>query len=255
MSAPAYIVTNDIDATSILSSSSEDSVFVKENIIDLILANPFRWSEDVSGGATIFLEVDFGAAKVPDTIAILGHNFPSSTTFSLKTGDATPPTVELVAPTWREFDIYTKFTNPNHRYWRLEITITSPELAQLGELYIAPRIELTSRMSFGFSRGVQHKKVLQQTQRGVKWNFDLFDRRFFDVIFRSIQDNHITELDLLDRAVNGERTPFVWIPDTAFADVFFMRKIEDHREENVRFNEWDVDLRLEEESRGAQVSL
>jgi hypothetical protein len=255
MSAPAYIVTNDIDTTGILSSSSEDSVFVKGNIFDLILANPFRWSEDVSGGATIWLENDFGAAHAADTLAILGHNFPSGTTFSLKTGDSTPPTVELVVPVWREFDIYALFTNPNHRYWRLEVTITSADLADLGELYIGTRIELTSRMSFGFSRGVEHKKVLQQTQRGVRWNFDLFDRRFFDALFRSIQDNHIAELDLLDRAVNGERTPFVWIPDTALADVFFMRKIADHREENVRFNEWDVDLRLEEESRGSQVSL
>ncbi len=255
MSAPAYIVTNDIDTSAILSSSSTHSVFVRSNIIDLILANPFRWIESVSGGATIWIEIDFVAAQAADTIAILGHNFPSGATFSLKTGDVTPPTVELVAPTWREFDIYAQFTNPNHRYWRLEITVTSPDQMEIGELYIATRTDLTSRMSFGFSRGVQHRKVLQQTQRGVKWNFDLFDRRFFDVIFRSIQDNHIAELDLLDRAINGEKTPFVWIPDTALADVFFMRKIEDHREENVRFNEWDVDLRLEEESRGSQVSL
>ncbi len=255
MSAPAYIVTNDIDSTSVLTSSSEHSVFVLENIFDLILANPFRWTESVSGGATIWVEIDFGASQAADTIAILGHNFPSGTTFSLKTGASATPTVELVAPVWREFDIYAQFTNPNHQFWRLEITVDDPGQVEIGELYIATRIELTSRMSFGFSRGVEHKKVQQQTQRGVRWNFDLFDRRFFNVIFRSIQDNHIAELDLLDRAINGEKIPFVWIPDTALADVFFMRKLEDHREENVRFNEWDVDLRLDEESRGSQVSL
>ena len=257
MAGPSYLVTNALAAAVGITSSSAEVDFPAGNVRDKIAANPFKWSEDVSGGATIFIEIDFGTGGPPagvDTIAILNHNFPDDTTLSLKTGASAAPAVELVAPVHREFDIWQSFTDPSHQFYRLEVTITSVVAPQIGEIYVGNRFDLMSRRTFQFADAVLHMDEFHETPRGVKKVFGLFDRRLVTAKFKSIQLADIAELAALDQAVSGMRIPFLWIPDTNLTEVLFVRLIGDYRELSVRENEWDVELSMEEESRGTVIT-
>jgi hypothetical protein len=228
---PAYIVTNLITPNpTLVSSSSVDAFYGTDFLSDGNVAKPMRWTE---GSGTIFVEFDFGQQISADTIVLLNHNFPVGTTFTLKTGPLANPTTIRAFPQYRKFDIYAKFDDPLDRVWRLEISLgpNSPQ-PQLGEVFIANRIEMSAHMNFGFSRGIEHRKNAQQTQRGTRWIYDAYSRQFFEAIFRSLKQEHIDELNKLDRLVGGERRPFVFIPDVNLADVYFVRKIGDHRAES-----------------------
>jgi len=246
VAGPAYISTNGLATSTALTSSTEDASFPRDFIKDLVAGNPFKWTES---SGTIFFEIDFGVARSNDTLAIINHNFPTGTTFSLKADAATPPTTVRATPLFKEFNIWIGFTAASFRYWRLEITLgAGAPTAEMGELYLGTRVDLTSRRSFGFDTGVMHRQVRQETARGCKHHFSLFDRDQFTVLFRTIRDAMIAELDALERAVNGSRVPFIWIPDTALTEAFMVRKMGDHRELTVDQNGWDVTLDLEEES-------
>lgn len=254
MAGPAYLAVNDVnDAIAIIASSVIDE-FPTGFLRDEIVSNPFKWSEDVSGGATIFVEVEFITAPVVDTIAILNHNFPEDATFSLKTGDTTAPGVELTTLTWREFDIWQTFVNPNHRFWRLEITLTSPVTPQIGELQIGDRVAFSKRRQFQFTDAVEHTNVQMETMRGVRKSFGLFDRRVVTAEFGSAQLSDLAEFAALDSLVNGSRTPFLWIPDEDLAEALYVRMMGNYTELSVRENEWDVTLEFEEESRGDVIA-
>lgn len=250
MAGPAYLAVSAVEAAVGIISSSVVPEFPLGSIRDQIVSNPFKWSEDVSGGATIFIEIEFGSAPAVDTIAILNHNFPADATFSLKTGNTTAPGVELTALTWREFDIWQTFVDPTHLFWRLEITLTSPVTPQIGELYIGSRVAFTSRRTFQFTDAVQHKDVEMETNRGVRKTFGLFDRREMTAEFRSVQLNDIAEFAALDSLVNGSRTPFLWIPDEDLPEAHYVRMMGNYSEKSVRENEWNVELTFEAESRG-----
>jgi hypothetical protein len=248
VAGPAYLSRNELATSTGLSSSTEDASFPRDFIKDSVAGNPFKWTE-FSGG--IHFEIDFGAARSNDTLAIINHNFPSDTTFLLKADASTPPTTVRATPIWKEFNLWIGFVAASFRYWRLEITLgAGADNAEIGEMYLGTRVELTSRRSFGFDTGVIHRKESHETIRGCKHNFSLYDRGFFSVLFRKIRDPMIAELDALERAVNGSREPFIWIPNTVLTDAFMVRKMGDHRELTVAMNEWDVDLDLEEESTG-----
>jgi len=258
MGFPSYVIDNNIQDSGGISSSSADSVFVTSNLFDSEMAKPFRWDETISTSLVLFIEIDFGVAKAADMIAIMNHNFASDTTFVLKTGTAASPSGVTATPLWREKDIWISFTDPSHRFYRLEITlgtIVAPvPIPEIGELFIGTKVDLTFHMAFGMERGVQQNKIQQQTQKGVRWIFDQINRRFFEAKFATILDAHIAELDLLDRRLNGEATPFLFIPDISLTDIYMVRKVGDHVESNARNTEWNVDIRLEEEPRGVDLT-
>jgi len=248
VAGPAYLSTNGLATSTALSSSTEDTLFPRDNIKDLVAGNPFKWTESAGG---IHFEIDFGAARSNDTLAIINHNFPTGTTFLLKADATTPPTTVRATPIFKEFNIWIGFAAVSMRYWRLEVTLgAGAPIAEIGELYLGTRVDLTSRRSFGFDTGIIHRKSRHETGRGCKHHFSLYDREFFSVLFRKIRDPMIAELDTLERAVNGSRVPFIWIPNTVLTEAFMVRKMGDHRELTVATNEWDVDLELEEESPG-----
>jgi len=138
MGKPSYLITNNIQDSGGISTSSADSVFVVTNLFGGILGKPFRWSEAISSSLVLHIEIDFGIAKAADMIAIMNHNFASDTTFELKTGAAASPSTVTAVPLWREKDIWISFTDPTARFYRLEITlgtIVPPvPIPEIGEL-------------------------------------------------------------------------------------------------------------------------
>ncbi len=257
MGFPAYLITNRLDSSVTFSSNTEDTTFPHERLFDVILANPFQWTDDLSGGGSIWVEFDFGSAPSADTFAILNHNFTSGASVVLKSGASPTPTVTLATVTWAEFDMYTTFADPAHRYYRLEITDTflDDTAPMIGEIIIGDRVTLTSRMSFGFSKSLDHGKVHHETNAGVDWIYSQFDRRIFEAQFTGIQNPHVAELNALDQAVVGSKIPWVWIPNLSDAECYFVRKEDLYQVQSIAYNAWDVTLTLREESRGGFVSL
>jgi hypothetical protein len=215
------------------------------------MANPFKGTSLT----TLWLEINFGSAISADTIAIHGHNLLTGSSIVLKSGNSPAPSSTLATLTWREFDMWQGFTDPSHQYYRLEITDSNTDPLAIGELVIGDRVNLSAKMSYGFMQGNMHQKVQHETIRGVKYVYDLFDRRVYTAQFQSIQDNMLAELNTLDGLTSGAKYPWTWIPNVDLSDVYYVRKENEYKNQSRRHNEWDVTLTLEEESRGGEVTL
>ena len=96
--------------------------------------------------------------------------------------------------------------------------------------------------------------MLHQTERGVLYAYALFDRRIREYLFKNLSETESDEFLTLDDAVSGNGNPFVWVPDLAAADVFYMRKQQAHVQQNLENSKWDYGLQLTEESRGTAVA-
>lgn len=249
--APAYIVTNRITGDTTITSGTEDSTYVLENLYNQNMAIPFKFTVTTGG----WIEFDFGSTIAADTIAVLGHNFNSGATITLKSGNTPAPAATLATLTYRQYDIWESWVDLTHRYYRLEVSETNTENTMIGEIYIGSRVALSKRRSYTSTPGLSHQKVTHETVKGSKYVYSLFDRRKFEERFINLTDAQVAEINTLDAAVNGSETPFVWIPDTDEIAVYYVRKEDEYQTPNVTYNAWNVTLSLEEETRGDFVTL
>lgn len=253
MGAPAYITENHLSSSVTLTVSSEDPIYPKENLYLKDMAQPFY----TTSTTLLEVEMNFGSSINADTMVVFNHNASSAGTFKIFSDNSPSPTTLLVTGTYRQHDMYMTFTDPNHQYFKLQITDpgTSGENLRVGEIYLYSQTLLTAHMAYGFVTKNRHQAVSMETIRGKKYVYSLFDRRIYEAVFISIQDNHVEELKTLDGLVVGAKWPFVWIPNTSDPDVYLVRKEQEFVINSVRFNEWNVTMTLEEESRGSEVGL
>jgi len=71
-----YAINNFIDSSVDLYSSSEDSLYVLENLYNVRPSKPFRFTGigTTSGAIPEWICIDFGSNISPDFVAIFNHN-------------------------------------------------------------------------------------------------------------------------------------------------------------------------------------
>jgi hypothetical protein len=253
---PSVIPVNLISESSAITVSSEDENYPSENIFDRQAARVFRCESKTS----LEILIDAITGVYADSIAVINHNFTSSATVNLKAGNSNPPTTVVAAMTWREFDMWKAFPPEARRYYKLEVADSNSEFLQLGQLVIGPRLELprARRIAQGYSPARERTNLSSETYAGVFWNYFLFDRLKFNPSFRLAGDSELAVMRTLDRAVYGNVFPFVYIPKTDEANVYYVRKDEQFQPSELdRIGEgavaYDFAMNLTEESRGLEV--
>lgn len=108
-------------ANVVLSVSSEDVLYPKENLDALPVAQPFRTG--LGDVASQYIDVDLGAAASVSVLALVGHNLSADATIQLNGGTAASPDGSIfnVTVSPRERTAWRKFAAQVYRYWRIAI--------------------------------------------------------------------------------------------------------------------------------------
>lgn len=250
---PSAVILHNLLASATLSSSTADAVYGLPYLYDEVLARPFRFASS-SGG---WIEIDLGESTAVDAVAILNHNLAATATVVLKSGATPAPSATLATITWREANMWAALTDPEHRYYRLEIADANSEATEIGELVLGKRIQLPRSRRWGQKPGRQRSDIMLETEHGVKHVYERFQREVRDYAWR-VLESELKPFTDLDSQLRGRLNPFVWIPDTSAREAFLARRtasdfrpaeLDDHLEA------YDVNWSVEEESRGAAIGV
>jgi hypothetical protein len=258
MSAPAYVVTNlAMDAFDITSSTA-DPAYPAGNLADGMAGRPFRFTVTTGGD----IEVNFGAAKNFDTVALLGHNF-QSLTGSVKAGNTANPSTVVAALTYRAPNLWADCGNQNAQFVHISVSDANTEASAIGELIIGKRVALPRPPKWGVVKQREERDILNETVRGVIHANHLFGREYREPSFR-FPESEYEAFKALHTAAGGRVLPFLWLPNPASSpEAYFMRKEADFRPlaaeagiDGGALALWyDYTLQLTEESFGVSVLL
>lgn len=252
----AFLVENEISSNATLTPSSEDEAYPIENIYGLQAANVFRSTSKSS----LTILIDFGAAVIADTLAIINHNFTDAVVLSLKAGSVNPPTTVVASPSYRAHDIWKAFISLSARYWLLTITDSNPNYLEIGQLLIGTRTAMPRARQMGnYKPAKKRSNLTEETYAGVPYVYHLFERHEFNPSFRVATEAELAILRQLDDQTYGNFKPFLWIPDHTQAECYYVRKQRDFEPEELKGRlpnaelVHDYQLLLVEESRGLDI--
>lgn len=248
--------TNLISSTATITPTTEDEDYPAENLFDRQAAFQFR-SESLTA---LTIEIDFGAAVQADMVAIINHNLTNAATIAIKNGAASPPGDAVGSMVWRQYNIWKAFTAASKRYWSIVIADTNTENLAIGQLLFGMKVALprARRIAGGYRPTRERANIIQETYAGVIHSYHLHDRLTFNPSFRVASAAEKLVFETMDLNLYGNVLPFVYVPDSSGADVYYVRKdpnFEASEESRVAGGELvhDLTLNLTEESRGLNI--
>lgn len=198
---------------SIITVTTEDETFPKENLIDGDYSAPFRFNS-LSGGT---IEIDFLAPVTFDTVFIGNHNFDPAASIEIKVGAASPPTTIIATPIFKAKNIVAKFASQSFRFLSIGIVDSNTTLTEIGELVVGLRTILPRGIRFGFTPGIQQESIQERTNRGKRYALELFQLERRDYNIRFLESERAQFLAFWN-ASNGSIDPFVWLENESEAD-------------------------------------
>jgi hypothetical protein len=241
-----YAIENFIDTTTIIHASSEDSLYVTDNLFNVRPSYPFRFlgGRGSPRESPEWLCFDFGETVNPTLIAGFNHNFLGTSSgfymnleannvqcsgFSGVGGFFSGTFVESlgdrIIPNHRNF--YQKFTlDQSYRYMRFEVHDVDVFIPQLGDLFIGQWQQFSGNVKLQPGRGDGPEFIFgqQQTHYGQDWvdfrsekeaNFTL---RFTGLGSQTVYD----EFHVFLRNVAANNGKFIFIPNDSYPFVFYV---------------------------------
>ncbi len=243
---------------SLITVSSEDPSFPKENLIDGDYSAPFRFNS-LTGGT---IEIDFLTPVTFDTVFIGNHNFDPTVGVTIKVGATSPPTTLVDSPAYRAKNIVSKMASQSFRFLEIGIADANVGLTEIGEVIVGVRTILPRGIQFGFTPGIQQETIQERTNRGKRYALELFqlERRSYSIRF--LESERAQILAFWD-ASRGSIDPFVWLENESEADpsdslfVSFETQGFDPEELDEPANDpfFDWSFTLIEEGLGGQIEL
>lgn len=209
---PSYISGNLLTSSAEITVSTEDSVYVKENLFDGDYSNPFRFT--IAAGGSIL--IDFLTAQTFDAVFIGNHNFDPAATIDVGVGTASPMT-SINTPAFIAKNIISKFASQSQRFLEIAISDAGDDITEIGELIVGVRTALPRSFRFGFTPGIQQEAIIERTNRGKRYALELFELVRRQYTFRFPLSEKAQFLAFWT-AVNGSLNPFVWLENNAEAD-------------------------------------
>lgn len=252
---PGAYLLNQIDSDAVITVSSEDSAYPKENIYGQVAAKVFR-SESTT---ILIMQIDFGASVAANTIALVNHNLTSGATVTLKNNDTSPGTT-ITTMAYRASDMWKAFTSVSAQEWEIVITDVNTADIQIGQIILGTRVQFPvgRKIANGYIPAVRRINIGDETYGGVKWNYHLHQRREFNPSFLCRSAADLAVFSTLDTAVYGDHYPFLYIPNVSGSECYYVRK-------EIDFGPVEIDrvaggeiaheytLGLVEESRGLEI--
>ena len=228
-----YAAGNLNDVNTVLSVTSEDTVYIKEWMYNRRQSKPFRFTAK-SGNQIL---IDGGAGGISPTIAaLMNHNLAGTSgggafLCKIKGDDNNPPGGGWDAPTysrdiaWHTLNMYKLLDGaPTYRYWLLDIDDFDNALTgcNIGEFVLTEWGTFSRGVEPGSRRSHEHLIFDNETPYGQRWKAFKATRDAFSVSFPAFTDTkYRSEVQAFFDALQGVY-PFVFIPDEDEDDCWYM---------------------------------
>lgn len=220
-----YATTNLLDVSSLHSVSSEDTLYVKENLYCQRPSKPFYFTSKLNQ----WVKLNFAAAPQRITlVAAFNHNLTAAADCHVQgnAADAWPGTDVGHVP-WRLYDKYLRF-DQTFAWWRFWVDDpTNPVNPRIGELFFGQWTAFPNAyVQPGREDGSTFFAVEQQTSYGQDWDVYLSEAERFKITLANINDS--ATLDAVQQfltAIAGPAGRFVFIPDPAKPHVYFVKVV------------------------------
>lgn len=253
MGAWAYLPWQDNNPTKtagVITASSADANYPVSNLSLSRISAVWRSTGIVS--ETIY--VDQGSA-LPVTVAgLLNHNLTSSATVTFKAGASYPPATFSQVITYREFDMFVRFSSQNYRY--ISYTIADPTntngYLEVG-LPIAGNLTLpTYNFRMGIDFTDEFNNLTTQTRFGVPNVQALFSRIRLAAQLGPLSMTDGDSFRALYRSLHGNLYTLFLIPDRNVNDGYYGRIVNQLQRTLDVFA--TMSIQFEEDSRGRAIA-
>jgi len=246
-----YTSGNYINVSTINAVSTEDTLYVKENLYNKRPSLPFRFTAK----SDQYIDLDMTTDITPTIFALINHNLLSTATIRLE-ADGNPP--NWAAPSysqvlvWREENLYYKLSGQTYRWWRIFVTdaLNTANL-QIGEAILHLHSSFTTAAVQAQSEGDAFYTATQETFMGQDWDAELARKALLSLRIRK-QETHgdaiQEEIRAFLRSLNGSAGRFLIVPDDTTTDCYYVKAagskfIADrifHTAKDLR--DWNLDL-------------
>lgn len=268
-----YAINNFIGSDTPIYSSSEDELYVLENLYNVRPSFPFRFEGigTTSGAIPEWICVDLNEAKAPTLCAMFCTNFSmaqSGDLLDMKACDDACPgqsgacdwdtpahEMSLLPRMVEDFDnLYQRFNWGAHQYWMWEfVDAANPDgFIQVGELFLGTgRTFSHARLAPGRADGPVYYEGTSDTYYGQIWSNYYSEAEHFSIKIRSQNDPaQVDELRLFLSEVKQAGGKFVFIPDDHFKFAYYvhMRNVDGFGQQLTKGMlcedyEWTIELR------------
>jgi hypothetical protein len=218
-----YSYVNFINSSTLISTSTEDALYLKEYLYDNRPSRPFRFTSKTAQNILI----DLSATRRVSLACLFNHNLTPAAEIRLQANGSNAwgaPALNLRL-NWRELDLYRRLNSQN-RWLRYTIddptNIAFPEigLAWLGEWNKLPGV----RVSPGRSDSPNFITTEQETAFGQDWDIYLSEAQKFELSLTELFDPAtLSAFHAFLRAIQGSAGRFVFIPDDREPHVYFVK--------------------------------
>ena len=222
-----YTLGNYITVATLDSVSTEDAVFVKENLYNKRPSFPFRFTAKSDQSIVI----DAGANITPTILALINHNLLVGATIKIEADNdppnwAAPPYSQAL--TWREENLYYKITgNQTYRWWRIFVTdAANPVLPQIGEAILHVFSSFTTAHIQAQSEGDVFYTATQETFMGQDWDAELARKALLSLKIRKEEthgDSVQEEIRAFLRSLAGSAGRFLIVPDDTTPECYYVK--------------------------------
>jgi hypothetical protein len=257
-----YSTTNLINAVTLHDVSSENTLYVMENLYDGRPSKPFYFTAKTSQWITVDLD---GPAQV-QFCGIFNHNFKDpvvsaglSLILHVPDPDAHPvnnltgPWLHSIPLTYRLYDLYGRFDH-THRWWHLNVEDgANTVFPRIGELWLGALGNFpTAHIQPGRDDGSQFYASEQVTQYGQDWDAYYSESKILKIKFSNLNDPAVLDaFETFLTAIGGPAGRFVLIPDHHLPHVYMVKVMGSPSARRIIYNpdakelrEWTIDFKV-----------
>jgi len=216
MGLPAYFQTSILTiATLTDSGTAASATYPISYLLDSVLGTTARW---LSGGAVV--EAHLSANY--NSLFIGNHNLVTPATFQVQADTVTPPGggVLTVSPTARTGNMFIDLTFALNRAY-LRITPSLVGSQEIGELLVGTRIPFPRNFEWIYPKQQTDLGITQETRAGNQFDYEFGRYKEFRPSWM-FPESELETFRTFSDAVG--RDPFVWIPDVAATEAYFVKK-------------------------------
>jgi hypothetical protein len=219
-----YSTVNLVDVDTLSSVSTEDPLYVKENLYNLRPSKPFYFQVK----AAQWVKIDLLGSSLVQVCGIFNHNFTSTASLVFKGySDAWTTAIYNRSLMYRQYDLYRKL-NQSARWWKVEVSdAANSAYPRIGELWLGTLSKFNNaHVQPGRDDGVEFFASEQQTTYGQDWDVYLSESKRLKINFLNINDpNNTDDIETFLSAVRGPEGRFLLIPDNKMPHVFLVKVV------------------------------
>lgn len=263
-----YTIENYVSRdTNIISSSSEDALYVLENLYNIRPSKPFRFTGIGAAGIPEWICVEFDSPLAVTLAAVFNQNLTSlvgaGDDFRLKADDGTCVGANWAAPDYEHDlkphmitdwnDLYITL-NQSRLAWRLEAvdTLNPAGFIEIGEFFLGSYVALSSaRLKPGRAESPRLYRAANVTPYGQHWTESFSESITLDLVVTSLNDPYqVDAVRKMILAIHANNGRFVIVPNHLLPFVYYVHLENDGnfmsqiaRGTDCEVTEWTFQLR------------